>query len=204
MYCLISEISITPTIAGNPRARPPLEARETRQTTGTAFQINNAKLHVPVVTLSINDNIKFPDNIKQEFKITISRNKYRFEITTQPKNNFDYLIDRTFRNINRSFVLSFKNGDDDPARDSFDECYMPLVEIKDINALIDSKPFFDQAVKTNKKHMKNLLKCQEMLTIQHEIYLIICIIRNIITLLALIYQDKQIRVFLNKLILQEN
>ena len=28
------------------------------QTTGTAFQINNAKLYVPVVTLSINDNIK--------------------------------------------------------------------------------------------------------------------------------------------------
>ena len=81
---------------------------------------------------------------------------------------------------------------------------MPLVEIKDINALIDSKPFFDQPVKTNKKHMKNLLKCQEMLTIQNEIYSIICIIRNIITLLALIYQDKQIQIFLNKLILQEN
>ena len=31
---------------------------------------------------------------------------------------------------------------------------MSLVEIKDFNALIDDKPFFDQPVKTNKKRMK--------------------------------------------------
>ena len=30
--------------------------------------------------------------------------------------NIDYPIDPTFRNINRLFVLSFKNGDDDPTR----------------------------------------------------------------------------------------
>ena len=41
---------------------------------------------------------------------------------------------------------------------------MPLVEIKDFNVLIDNKPFFDQTVKTNKKHMKNSSKCQEMMT----------------------------------------
>ena len=53
--------------------------------TGVKFQINNAKIYVPVVTLSINDNIKFLDNIKQGFKRTISWNKCIFEITTQPK-----------------------------------------------------------------------------------------------------------------------
>ena len=65
--CIVSEISITPAIAGNPNARPPVQARETRQTTGSTFQINNAKLYVPVVTLSINDNVKFLENIKQGF-----------------------------------------------------------------------------------------------------------------------------------------
>ena len=34
-----------------------------------------------------------------------------------------------------------------PTRNSFDEYYMPLVEIKDFNALINNKPFFDQPVK---------------------------------------------------------
>ena len=75
-------------------------------------------------------------------------NKYISEIRTQPKNNnLDYLIDPTFRNINRLFVLSLKNGNDDPTRNYFDEDYVPLVEIKDFNALIDNKPFFDQPVK---------------------------------------------------------
>ena len=47
-------------------------------------------------------------------------------------------------NINRLFVLSFRNDDDGPTGNSFVEYYMPLVEIKDFNALIDNKPFFDQ------------------------------------------------------------
>ena len=103
------------------------------------MQINNAKLYVPVVFLSINDNIKFLENIKQVFKTTISWNKFRSEITTQPQNNnLDYLIDPTFRNINRLFLLSLKNGDNDPTRDLFDKYYMPLVEIKDFNVLIDN------------------------------------------------------------------
>ena len=116
--------------------------------TGPTFKINNAKLYFPVVTLSINDNIKFLENIKQGFKKTISWNKYRSEITTQPKNeNLDYLIDPTFSDINRLFVLLFKNGNNDPTRDSFNKYCMPLVEIKDFNALIDNKAFFDQPVK---------------------------------------------------------
>ena len=53
--------------------------------TGATFQINNAKLYVPVAPLSISDYTKFLENIKQRFKRTISWNKYRLKITTQPK-----------------------------------------------------------------------------------------------------------------------
>ena len=71
-----------------------------------------------MITLSINDNIK------QGFKRKISWNKYRSEITTQPKNNnLDYMINPTFRNIIRRFLLSFKSGDGNPARTSFDKYY---------------------------------------------------------------------------------
>ena len=69
-------------------------------------------------------------------------------MATQPKNNnLDYLIDSIFRIINRLFVFSFKNVNNDPKSDSFDKYYIPLVEIKDFNALIDNKPFFVQLVK---------------------------------------------------------
>ena len=88
---------------------------EATLTTGATFHINKVKPYVPVVTLSLNDNIKFLENLKQGFRRNVSWNKSRSETTTQPKNN----------NLD---VLSFKNGDDDPARNSFDEYYMPLVE----------------------------------------------------------------------------
>ena len=56
------------------------------------------------------------------------------------------------------FVLSFKNGNVDPSRDSFDKYYMPLVEIKDSNALIDSQPLLDQPVKNKQEVHEKLLE----------------------------------------------
>ena len=109
--------------------------------------------------MSFNDSIKFLENIKQGFKRTISWNKYKYEITTQPKSNIlDYLIDPTFRNINWLLVLSFKNGNNDSTRDSFDKYYMQLVEIKYFNALIDNKPFFDQPVKSKQEAYEKLIE----------------------------------------------
>ena len=110
--------------------------------TDANFAVTSIKLYVPVVTLSINDNIKLG------FKRTISWNKYRSEIIAQQKNNnLDYLIDPTFRNVSRLFALSFRNGEDDPSMNSFFKYYSPLVEIKYFNSLIDNKSFFYQPVK---------------------------------------------------------
>ena len=122
-------------------------------TTGVNFVITSTKLYVPVVTLSINDNIKFLENIKQGFKRTIYWNKQH-----KKNNNLDYLIDPTFRNINRLFVFAFKNGNKDLRTDSFDKYYIPLVEIKDFNALIDNKLFFDQPVKTKQVTYEKLIE----------------------------------------------
>ena len=120
-------------------------------TDSETFEINKAKLYVPVISWSINDNIKFLENVKQGFKRTISWNIYRSEITTQPKtNNLDYPIDPSFRN-NRLFVLSQKNDNYDPTRNSFNRSYMPLVEIEYFNVLFDNKLFFDQPVKNKQE-----------------------------------------------------
>ena len=64
-------------------------------------------------------------------------------MTIQPKNNnLNYLIDRTFTNVNWLFVLSFsKNSLGDDKRDSFSHYYVPNVEITDFNVLIDGEFF---------------------------------------------------------------
>ena len=97
--------------------------------TSATCQTNNTKLYVSIIAFSVNGNNKFLKIIKQGFKRTISYNKYRSDLKTQPKStNLDYLIDPTFRNVNRLVVFSFKNDNDDPTRNSFDQYYMPLVE----------------------------------------------------------------------------
>ena len=63
-------------------------------------------------------------------------------------NNLSYLIDPTFTNVNRLFVLTFENEDD---RTSFSKYYVPKVEIKDFNVLIDEKPFFEIPVKNKEE-----------------------------------------------------
>ena len=95
------------------------------------------------MTFSINDKIKFLENLKQGFKRTIFWNKHRSEIITQLKtNNLGCMIDPTFRNVNISFFL-FKAGNNDPTRSFFFGYCTPTIEIKDFNVLIDSIPFFD-------------------------------------------------------------
>ena len=49
-------------------------------------------------------------------------------------NNLNCLIDPTFIKVNRLFLLSFKNEDD---RTPFSKYYVPNVQIKDFNVLID-------------------------------------------------------------------
>ena len=103
-------------------------ARPATTITSAIFQINITRLHVTLVTLSINDIIKFLEKIKQGFKRTVSWNKYSSEITTQLRNNnLDYMKDPTFGNISRLFVLSLKNSNNDPSKDSFGKYYMALV-----------------------------------------------------------------------------
>ena len=129
-------------------------------TNGATFkQINKAELYVSVLTLSKNDNIKFLEYFKQGFRRTITWNKYRFEIRTEPKSNdLDCMIDLTFRNINRSFFLSFENGDDDPARNSFDEYYFSSRNQRFECVNREQTIFFDQLVTRKQEAYEKLVE----------------------------------------------
>ena len=119
---------------------------------GLEFQITDTKLYVPVVTLSKENDIKLSEKLKSGFKRTIKWNKYRSQMSVQNNNNnLNYLIDPTFTNVNRLFFLSFERIQENiiikDYRDSFSHCYVPKVQIKDFNVLIDGKRFFDLSVK---------------------------------------------------------
>ena len=81
-------------------------------------------------------------------------------MTVQSINNkLNYLIDPTFTNVNRLFVSSFQRivGENNTANDHRDSCsdyYVPNVEIKDFNVLIDGKSFLDLPVKNEEAYKK--------------------------------------------------
>ena len=70
-------------------------------------------------------------------------------------NNLNYLIDPTFTNVNRLLVLTFENED---GRTSFSKYYVPKVEIKDFNVLVDGKPFFEYPVKNKEEAYEAIIE----------------------------------------------
>ena len=83
-------------------------------TTGAALAINDCKLYIPVVILSQDDEIKLLTNLKSGFTKEIIWNKYRSQMTTQAiNNNLNILIDPTFTNVNRLFVLAYGQDNND-------------------------------------------------------------------------------------------
>ena len=124
--------------------------------TNAVFKIKDCKLYVPVVTLSVENNNKLLEQSKTGFKRTIKWNKYRSEMSNQTKNNnLSYLIDPTFTNVNRLFVLTFENED---VRTSFSKYYVPKAEIKDFNVLIDGKSFFEVPVKNKEEAYEAIIE----------------------------------------------
>ena len=117
--------------------------------TGATLAINDCKLYVPAVTLFKDDEIKLLTNLKSGFKREIIWNKYRSQMTTEAvNNNLNILIDPTFTNVNRLFVLAYQNADD---RESFSQFYLPNVMVKDYNVIFDKLAFFDLPVKTEEE-----------------------------------------------------
>ena len=69
------------------------------------FKITDTNLHVPVVTLSTNDNEKLLQQLGSGFKRVIKWNKHlsRPEFLAQNA-NLNYLIEPSFQGVNRLFV----------------------------------------------------------------------------------------------------
>ena len=120
------------------------------------FKITDTKLYVPVVTLSTQENTKLLQQLKSGFKRVINWNKYLSKPELLAQNpNLNHLVEPSFQGVNRLFVLAFENDED---RTDHEKSYLPTVEIKDYNIVINGENFFDQRIKNNKVTYENIRK----------------------------------------------
>ena len=91
------------------------------------FTKTDTKLYVPAVTLSTQDKVKLLKQLNSGFKRTINWNKYQSKKANQAQNRYlDFLINPSFQEVNRLFVLSFENEED---QGSYKKYYVPTIEI---------------------------------------------------------------------------
>ena len=108
------------------------------------------------MTLSSQENTKFLQQLKSGFKKVINWNKYLSKPELSAQNpNLNHLVEPSFQGVNRLFVLAFENDDD---RTSSDLYYLPTVEIKYYNTMINCENCFDQPIKNNKVTCENIRK----------------------------------------------
>ena len=128
----------------------------TNSTGAGAFAITDTKLYVPAVTLSTHENTKFLQQLKLGFKRVINWNKYLSKPELLAQNpNLNHLVKPSFQGVNRLFVLAFEN---DEQRTTHNAYYLPNVEIKNYNIMINEENFFDQPIKNNKVTYENISK----------------------------------------------
>ena len=132
-----------------------------------SFMITDAKLYVPIVTLSTKDNTNLTKQLNEDFKRTIYWNQYvskPFPETphTQKKSGVTrFALDAAFQGVNRLFVLAFDDTNADEAADApaprnlaanqvirngCRKYFVPRVDITSYNVLIDGRNFYDQPI----------------------------------------------------------
>ena len=88
--------------------------------------------------------------------LTITWKKYLTKPELLARNaNLNHLIEPSFQGINRRLVLAFENDDQKTNNKRY---YIPNVEMKDYNIIIDGKIFFDQPLKNDKVTCENIRK----------------------------------------------
>ena len=125
------------------------------------FEMRDAKLYVPVVTLLTEDNVKLTKQLNDGFKRSIYGNKYKIRFNkdrVNPPNKGTYyireLLDSNYQGVKRLFILAYddRTNDNDTDADSrvkvdFHKRYfLPRVNIKNYNIEIDSRNFYDVTI----------------------------------------------------------
>ena len=100
----------------------------------STFKKTDAKLYVPVVTLSAEGNAKLTKQLSEGFKRSVSCNKYKI-IPNKTYDETDYIresLDSSYQVAKRLFVLPYDNttGNNQVSVDSFKKYFLPRVKIE--------------------------------------------------------------------------
>ena len=115
----------------------------------SAFTITDAKLYVPIVTLSIEYNVKLTKLLSEGFIRSVYWNKYKVILnkTYNVNNYIRKLLDSSYQGVKRLFVLAYDNTGDNPVTaDSRRRHFLPRVKIENYNIGIDGRNFYDQPI----------------------------------------------------------
>ena len=136
-------------------------------TESTTFKITEAKLYVPIVTLSVEDNAKSSKLLGEAFQKSIYWNKYKVidnvVVSTNDANEEKYIreqLDANYQGVKRLFVLSYDNtaSNNQVSVDYFKKNFLPRIKIKKYNIEIDRRNFYDQPIINSIKQYEEVRK----------------------------------------------
>ena len=131
------------------------------------FKITDAKLYVPIVTLSAQDNVKLSKLISEGFKRSIYWNKYKvidnILVEIAANNDEKYireLLDSSYEGVKRLFVLAYNNteGNNQVSVDSFKKYFLSRFKIENYNIEIDGRNFYNQPINDSIKQYDEIRK----------------------------------------------
>ena len=138
----------------------------TAATTAT-FTITDAKLYVPIVTLSIEDNSKLTKLLNEGFKRPIYWNEYKVTpskiVETADANDVKHireLLNSSCQGVKRLFVLAYNNtaGNNQVSVDSYKKYFLRRVKIDNYNIEIDGRNFYHQPINDSIKQYDEIRK----------------------------------------------
>ena len=131
------------------------------------FKITYAKLYIPIVTLSAEDNAKLSKLLGEGFKRPVYWSKYKVidnKVVGIVANNGEKctreLLDSSYQGVKRFFVLAYDNtaGGDQVSIDYFKQYFLPRVKIENYNIEIDGRNFYDQPINDSIKQYDEIRK----------------------------------------------
>ena len=125
------------------------------------FIINDAKLYVPVVTLSREDNKDFIEQQNKGFQGSIYWNEYKTKEQEEVGNAnvTKYInLDPSFQGVNRLFLMAYSRVAGQPDRNSQQKYYLPRIDLKKYNVIIDGRNFYDNPLESDIEKYRELKK----------------------------------------------